>query len=190
MLGCKLCSGPVVPTLEGPPDKESAIAVQLLYRRCRKCGLTFSDPVESDLIPTFYSAYTAHVEDVPETLRQLKAQRRPGGMIYLRTPNGVSLLSGAFGRNWRGWETPRHLNILTKAALTLAAEASDMDIRMIGTSNDMRAGMFVGSMANLIPWQLPRRAAVLLVHVPMAWALQFGRAIRPDSGEEFVAVLG
>lgn len=42
---------------------------------------------------------------------------KPGGILYIDTPNIESFGAEKFGRNWRGIETPRHLVLLSKSGL-------------------------------------------------------------------------
>lgn len=132
-----------------------------------------------------------HVEDVSKTLSQLRMHLRPGGMIYIRTPNACSVLAGWFGRNWRGWETPRHLNVLTPAALQRAVERAGGKLVSLVTSNDMRAGMLMGSVSIALG-EAPDKAknlAGMLALVPVSWLLKAKHATKPLSGEEIIAIV-
>lgn len=65
-----------------------------------------------------------HVHDPIATLRRLYALLKPGGVLWLDTPNLSSLGAVRFGPHWRGLETPRHLVLFCPAsmrnALTMA----------------------------------------------------------------------
>lgn len=50
-----------------------------------------------------------HVHDPARLLNQALALLKPGGMLWLATPNIDSLLSAQYGPYWRGLEPPRHL---------------------------------------------------------------------------------
>lgn len=54
-----------------------------------------------------------HLHDPVGALLMLKAMMKPGGVLYLETPNLDSLGHKRYGRNWRGLEPPRHLVIFT-----------------------------------------------------------------------------
>lgn len=59
-----------------------------------------------------------------ECLRILK----PGGTISITTPNSASLAHRLHGRNWRGLEPPRHLQIFSSASLRVLVEKSGLEL--------------------------------------------------------------
>jgi 2-polyprenyl-3-methyl-5-hydroxy-6-metoxy-1,4-benzoquinol methylase len=65
-----------------------------------------------------------HVPDPVETLTECARILKPGGQLFLFTPNGSSLSHRLFKESWRGLETPRHLHIFSppsaRRALTMA----------------------------------------------------------------------
>lgn len=77
-----------------------------------------------------------HVADPVELLRMLRGFLRPGGRLYLETPNSEAAGLTILGRYWRGLEAPRHLSIPSRAALDQALHASgfaDVDYYMRGS---------------------------------------------------------
>lgn len=156
-------------------------------------GLRFFQGIDSlvnerfDVITLNY--VIEHLPDPVGTLRQLVGHLAEGGFIYIRTPNVMSSLARRFGDHWRGWDTPRHLHLFTLAALRLAAGAAALGLRELVTSNDMRAGMFTGSVANLVSSRLVRRAIIAFSYVPTAWALHHTLSQNWQSGEEIVALM-
>ena len=58
-----------------------------------------------------------HVHDPRATLQQAYRLLKPGGMLWLETPNIASLGNARFGRHWRGLEPPRHLVIFNWKSL-------------------------------------------------------------------------
>jgi SAM-dependent methyltransferase len=65
-----------------------------------------------------------------EALRILK----PGGRLVAITPNAGSLGHRRFGRDWRGLEPPRHLQVFTLPALTGIARDAGFEIERARTS--------------------------------------------------------
>lgn len=75
-----------------------------------------------------------HVPDPGRLIAEIHAKLAPGGRMMLVTPNGKSLGCAAFGADWRGLETPRHLTIQTPGSLVRHAErAGFRAIRLFGT---------------------------------------------------------
>jgi SAM-dependent methyltransferase len=58
-----------------------------------------------------------HLRDPAEDLRRANLLLRPGGLLWIATPNLEGLGSRRFGRDWRGLEPPRHLVLFTRASL-------------------------------------------------------------------------
>lgn len=58
-----------------------------------------------------------HVHDPIALLRDLYRLLKPGGFLWLDTPNLCSYGAKRFGRDWRGWEPPRHLVLFNSASL-------------------------------------------------------------------------
>jgi len=58
-----------------------------------------------------------HVHDPVAVLRACHRLLKPGGTLWLETPNAGSLGLHLFAQDWRGLEAPRHLVLFTPAAL-------------------------------------------------------------------------
>jgi 2-polyprenyl-3-methyl-5-hydroxy-6-metoxy-1,4-benzoquinol methylase len=60
-----------------------------------------------------------HVHDPLLMLRACHRLLKPGGQLWLETPNVSSLGHRVFGRHWRGLEAPRHLVLFSPLGLAL-----------------------------------------------------------------------
>lgn len=58
-----------------------------------------------------------HVDDPRALLTAAFGLLRPGGQLFIDTPNVDAASHARFGRHWRGLETPRHLVLFTRRAL-------------------------------------------------------------------------
>jgi 2-polyprenyl-3-methyl-5-hydroxy-6-metoxy-1,4-benzoquinol methylase len=58
-----------------------------------------------------------HVHDPRTVLREAFDLLRPGGTVFIETPNAASLGHERFGRHWRGLEPPRHLVLFNWSSL-------------------------------------------------------------------------
>lgn len=65
-----------------------------------------------------------HVHDPVATLRRLHALLKPGGVLWLDTPNVSSLGAMRFGPHWRGLEVPRHLVLFCPSSMHKALTAA------------------------------------------------------------------
>ncbi|KXW58658.1 class I SAM-dependent methyltransferase [Ferrovum myxofaciens] len=59
-----------------------------------------------------------HVPDPRATLREMCRILKPGGRLWVATPNLDSFGHERFGHHWRGLEPPRHLVLFTQATLS------------------------------------------------------------------------
>jgi SAM-dependent methyltransferase len=58
-----------------------------------------------------------HLHDPAEDLRRVHRLLRPGGLIWIATPNLEALGLRRFGRDWLGLDPPRHLVLFTRGSL-------------------------------------------------------------------------
>lgn len=58
-----------------------------------------------------------HVHDPLASLKKCLDLLKPGGSLWIETPNVDSFGGREFGPNWRGWETPRHLVLFNRSSL-------------------------------------------------------------------------
>lgn len=63
-----------------------------------------------------------HMHDPVDALRTCRHILRPGGTLWVATPNLESRGHALFGRDWIGLDPPRHLVLFTRASLANALE--------------------------------------------------------------------
>jgi len=98
---------------------ERALAV------ARAEGHSVQQGTVADLSAEHFGAYDAvtishvieHVPDPLADIRQAFRLLRPGGFLYLETPNIDALGAQEFGARWRGMEAPRHFILFTRSGL-------------------------------------------------------------------------
>jgi len=83
-------------------------------------GIELFDAMENRFDVITLNHVIEHVPDPVELLRSCYRLLKPGGQLWLQTPNIDSLGIRRYGRHWRGLEPPRHLVLFNPASLRLA----------------------------------------------------------------------
>ena len=131
-----------------------------------------------------------HVLDPVSVLAAVRRALRPGGMLYLFTPNGESWGHAMFGEAWYPLEPPRHFHIFSAGNLVACAERAGLHVTQKRTSGRIhlvfdasvgirKTGRYAfddPSVQASLPERLFRITENLLVRVA------------PDLGEELVMV--
>jgi 2-polyprenyl-3-methyl-5-hydroxy-6-metoxy-1,4-benzoquinol methylase len=104
-----------------------------------------------------------HVHDPVDTLIRCHRMLKPGGYLWLETPNADSVGYELYGRYWRGLEPPRHLVIFNSAALEMTLARAGFERIATLPPLDLAAPMFalsaamrLGRIAEADATQLPR----------------------------------
>jgi len=69
-----------------------------------------------------------------------------GGVVLVKTPNSLSLMSRIFGRYWRGIESPRHMNVFSIASLDALFRSYSFKRSSITTTNSLLFPVFYESL--------------------------------------------
>lgn len=92
----------------------------------RDAGLSVTQGTLADLDPAEHEcAFDAvtlshvieHLHDPAEDLRRIRGLLRPGGLLWIATPNLEALGLRRFGQDWLGLDPPRHLVLFTRGSL-------------------------------------------------------------------------
>lgn len=68
-----------------------------------------------------------HVPSPVELLAECRRILKKGGVLVALTPNARSSVHKHYGRNWRGLEPPRHLQVFTTNSLARIANSAGYD---------------------------------------------------------------
>ena len=81
-----------------------------------------------------------HLYDPVGTLRHARRLLKPGGLLWIATPNLDSWVHERFKKDWRGLEPPRHIVIFNRASLTLACRKAGLEIAQMGATTQTYFG--------------------------------------------------
>ncbi|MGH2951621.1 MAG: class I SAM-dependent methyltransferase [Solirubrobacterales bacterium] len=118
----------------------------------RRRGLPVEAAELGDLVhrtpaPRFDAITMSHVvEHLYDPLEALELSRRllkPGGVIWIATPNVRGLVHRRFGRDWVALDPPRHLTVLSPDALVGAVRGAGFDDVMIPAAAPAFAAQFM-----------------------------------------------
>jgi glycosyltransferase involved in cell wall biosynthesis/SAM-dependent methyltransferase len=129
-----------------------------------------------------------HLPEPAETLAICRDLLRPGGLVWIATPNLDSRGHRRFRRSWRGLEPPRHLVVYTELALTGLLERLGFEV--VATPRSYMAEFFFGASAAIAAGQHPERMSLperpgLRRRARVANALT---VVRPAGTEELTVV--
>lgn len=102
------------------PEAVEAARAQGLNVRCASAEDLSAEKNQYDVITL--SHVVEHVHDPIGLLRDLYRLLKPGGWLWLETPNLDSLGARRFKQNWRGLEPPRHLVLFNSTSLRMSLE--------------------------------------------------------------------
>jgi 2-polyprenyl-3-methyl-5-hydroxy-6-metoxy-1,4-benzoquinol methylase len=88
-----------------------------------------------------------HVYDPVKVLESCLALLKPGGQLWLETPNIDSFGHARFQENWRGLETPRHLVLFNRRSLSQAFASAGFPVPRDRVRPSACAGVFQASFA-------------------------------------------
>lgn len=111
-----------------------------------------------------------HVHDPVTTLKNCYRLLKPGGCLWLETPNIDSLGHKHYARDWRGLEPPRHLVLFNQAALSLLVKKAGFDNLNWKTIPSPLTSMTNANEA--IRQSLPVDSAITLGAVQKRWILR------------------
>jgi SAM-dependent methyltransferase len=129
-----------------------------------------------------------HLHEPVVSLTVCNRLLKSGGVLWIASPNIASRAHRCFGREWFGLDPPRHLVIFTRSSLEralLRAGFEEVSFRRTYRGQMMVAASeaIAGEGDALSALRPASRASRLLGR-----ALDFGAALRPEWGEELIAL--
>lgn len=99
------------------PDPKAAAEAEAAGHKVRVGGIEAWESDAGGFDAITMSHVIEHVPDPGDVLKKAFALLRPGGTLYVDTPNIEAPSHRMYGRNWRGLEVPRHLVLFSGKAL-------------------------------------------------------------------------
>jgi SAM-dependent methyltransferase len=115
-----------------------------------KPSLGTCDSAENDVATAF--EVLEHLIDPAEVCQQIRQVLRPGGCLYLTTPNFGALSRRLLGPKWRVVQFPGHLQYFNRASLVRLADRTGFAVARIWSS-----GMSPGDILNAVAGSTPLR---------------------------------
>lgn len=138
MARAKMCGWEVV-GLE--PDSEAAAVASDTGLTVHEAGVEYYNGQGKLFDVIMLSHVLEHVHEPVELLAACHRLLRPGGLLYLETPNINSFGYDRFGMNWRGLEPPRHLVLFNRKSVSAAMRrvgfSSIKSISLTGVNRNM-----------------------------------------------------
>ncbi|MHB1528645.1 MAG: class I SAM-dependent methyltransferase [Acidiferrobacteraceae bacterium] len=114
-------------------DAEAVKAAQALGAHARQGTLAADDYPKDYFDAILVNHVLEHVPDPLQLLTYCRQILRPGGSLVVITPNTDSWGCRRFGRNWRGFECPRHLYLFNVRSLGCAAHKAGLTLSTLNT---------------------------------------------------------
>jgi 2-polyprenyl-3-methyl-5-hydroxy-6-metoxy-1,4-benzoquinol methylase len=87
-----------------------------------------------------------HLHEPVQFIQAVHRLLKPGGVIFIDTPNIESRGARRWGRNWRGLETPRHLVLFSRAGLIGMLQAGGFEHIETKRRTTVRQSMYLASL--------------------------------------------
>ena len=128
-----------------------------------------------------------HLHEPRSAMEHARALLRPGGMVWLATPNIDAIGHRTFGRHWFGLDPPRHLVVFTRRALIRLLGDAGFE-RAEALRSPANAGWLFGPSEEIAAGRSPKgmgppRSRRLRLRAALASGAS---AVRPELGEELV----
>jgi SAM-dependent methyltransferase len=148
---------------------------------------------DASLTSASYDAVTLnhvieHFHEPVEALRIARRLLRPGGILWIATPNLAARGHALFGRDWIGLDPPRHLVLFDRSSLTRAVQEAGFEIA--GYGSDYSAQLYFPVSATIAAGQSPQDEDLVASHRNRASVLIADLVVRvaPESAENVVLI--
>jgi len=147
---------------------------------CRRAGLeadvgTIESVDAAELDAITFAHVLEHLHDPRAALRRARELLRPGGLVWVATPNVDAAGHARFGPKWLGLDAPRHLIVFSRRALEDAVTAAGLAVVARPTASFTR-------------WIYDQSARAAHARVHAARLADVRAVIRPARAEELIVL--
>jgi 2-polyprenyl-3-methyl-5-hydroxy-6-metoxy-1,4-benzoquinol methylase len=132
------------------PDPKAVAAARKLGFDVRQGSIDSFADMSSCFDVITLSHVIEHVHEPKQMIQSAYRLLKPGGVIYIDTPNMESNGAARFGKNWRGFEAPRHLVLFSLEGLTQMLKTSNFAQIEVKRRSSVRQGTYLRSLRMLI----------------------------------------
>ncbi|MEZ9526974.1 class I SAM-dependent methyltransferase [Enterovibrio norvegicus] len=156
--------------------------------KTKNCNILESIDTSIKFDVVFMNHVIEHISDPLSEIEKIRGILKEGGVLYITTPNTNSITRRIFRDRWRGWETPRHVNMFnTSSAKMLLSKSGYSTISSgITTRNSMFIGIYNESFIGCFWKSKIGKLLRWFILVPVSWIVYFSRTISISMGEEIV----
>ena len=127
-----------------------------------------------------------HVHDPCQLIRAIQRLLKPGGVVYIDTPNIGSKGAKLWQENWRGLEAPRHLVLFSLGALVELLKANGFHRHEMKRRTAVRKFIYLCSL-RMQKGESPQGRVP--AKLPLITRLRLKYAITPVEEDEFITLL-
>jgi 2-polyprenyl-3-methyl-5-hydroxy-6-metoxy-1,4-benzoquinol methylase len=113
-----------------------------------------------------------HLHDPGQMIRAVHRLLKPGGVLFVDTPNIQSGGARRWGRNWRGLESPRHLVIFSMAGLVGMLKSAGFEQVEARRRTAVRRSIYLDSLRMQLgksPYGKEPRRLPVMVRIRLMW---------------------
>lgn len=171
------------------PDRKAVAAAGAAGLRVGHGGLPKTQMPDQYFDAVTMNHVIEHLHDPIGALVEVRRLLKPGGTVWIATPNLDSLGSRCYRASWRGLEPPRHLVLFTVSSLKLACSLAGFPV--LSFRRSLQAMDIFSASERLARGQSPFGSDALkgpLRRRWLAYGADFMTLLRPRLGEEMVAI--
>ena len=173
------------------PDPQAVAAVRKTGLSVLEGGLPHTGLPDEEFGAVTLSHVIEHVHDPVVALQEVHRILKPGGKVWIATPNLEGDGHHLFNRHWRGLEPPRHLVIFNASSLKLACERTGFENVILPRPSPVARWYFLASLKILQNQDPTGLEKPYILPLTLKWRARWSdlnAILFPGWGEELVMI--